>query len=336
MKTINSSPFATKCGNSVGTTRAANTNVRDGSVDPSEGTDPDTHKIYKKHPLYDITYQFQEAILGSATNSFDSYESVTINGSALQQRKYWQLLDTVTASVNAVDLEEKADTGSIPNVTREHNQCSLSNAQWDTVADQTGTLTWLYPNNVDSVPQGIHGKFRFFQPFNIAQSNSDYFNADVLTCQNGVNLGTVCTTAGAADAACVVGSTCAPTGAYEQGPRFWMQMFQRTPQYDLSHYFSSTQTYTHAKFPATGEGRNSAGMDKFAGRGNKSRWTMSDDQLKDNPELQHFFQQQTDMVSQENRDFFDSRAKDSKTSLNNQYMHLKNWDNTVYNNWGAK
>lgn len=332
MKNINSSPFATKCGNSVGTRRDVSTIVRL-NTDPALG-DPGTHKDYQVHPLFTITNAFQKTILGDP----DTYEDVSYNGATLKQRRYWQLLDTVTASVNAVDLTANADNVN----DRSWNECSLSNAQWDTLGGGNGqspqVLTaYYYKNNIDRVPQGLHGKFRFFQPFNIAQSNADYYNKDINTCQNNAELGTVCTTLGTnTDAACN-GGTCAATGSYQQGPRFWMQMFQRTPQYDLSHYFSSTQsTYTHAKFPATGEGRNSAGMDKFAGRGNKSRWTMSDDQLRDNPELQHFFQQQTDMVSQENRDFFDSRAKDSKTSLANQYMYLKNWDNTVYNNWGAK
>jgi len=321
MKNINSSPFATKCGNSVGTRREVNTIVRL-NTDPAGG-DPGTHKRYMAHPLYAITENFSKAILGTMTTHF---EDVTINGTTTKQRRYWQLLDTTTAAVNAVSLTN-SDSGS----DASYFECSLSNAQWDTLGGQTLTA-FYYKNNIDRVPQGIHGKFRFFQPFNIAQSNSDYYNADISTCQNATNLGTVCTL----PSDCPTG-TCDQTGAYEKGPRFWMQMFQRTPQYDLSHYFSKDQsTYTHARFPSTGEGRNSAGMDKFAGRGNKSRWTIAEETLRDNPELQHFFQQQTDMISQENRDFFDSRARDAKTSLSAQNMYLKNWDNSVYNNWDRK
>ena len=332
MKNINSSPFATKCGNSIGTRREVDTIVRL-NTDPTVG-DPAAHKTYKAHPLYTITNNFRLAILGDLTvgSPGEHFEDVTINGSTTKQRRYWQLLDTTTALVNAVSLTS-TESGN----DRSWFECSLSNAQWDSLAGQTLTSDY-YKNNIDRIPQGINGKFRFFQPFNLAQSNADYYNADVLTCQNATNLGTVCTTVGVQDNCTGAGSMCTATGSYEQGPRFWMQMFQRTPQYDLSHYFSKDQTtpYTHAKFPSTGEGRNSAGMDKFAGRGNKSRWTIAEDQLRDNPELQHFFQQQTDMVSQENRDFFDARARDAKTSLSTPNMYLKNWDNSVYNGFDGK
>ena len=323
MKNINSSPFATKCGNSVGTRREVDTIVRL-NTDPALG-DPALHKTYKAHPLYAITENFSKAILGTMSAHF---EDVTINGTTTKQRRYWQLLDTTTAAVNAVSL-----TNSDSGTNASYFECSLSNAQWDTLGGQTLTA-FYYKNNIDRVPQGLNGKFRFFQPFNIAQSDSDYYNADIKTCQNATNLGTVCTL----PTDCTGGSpSCTQTGAYQKGPRFWMQMFQRTPQYDLSHYFSKDQsTYTHARFPSTGEGRNSAGMDKFAGRGNKSRWTIAEETLRDNPELQHFFEQQTDMISQENRDFFDSRARDAKTSLSTPNMYLKNWDNSVYNNWDRK
>merc|ERR1719220_2075990 len=95
---------------------------------------------------------------------------------------------------------------------------------------------------------------------------------------------------------------------------FGCKCCQRTPQYDISHWYENDAVFT-AKFPAVGEGRNSAGMDKFAGRGNLSRSTIDKATLQNNSELQHFFQHQTDMVSQENRDFFDGRARDAQTSI---------------------
>ena len=106
-------------------------------------------------------------------------------------------------------------------------------------------------------------------------------------------------------------------------------MFQRTPQYDLSAYYQTDATFT-AKFPSVGEGRNSAGMDKFAGRGNLSRSTIDKATLNGNSELQHFFQHQTDMVSQENRDFFDGRARDAQTALSNSNMYLRRYDNNDF------
>jgi len=72
--------------------------------------------------------------------------------------------------------------------------------------------------------------------------------------------------------------------------------------------------------------------DKFAGRGNKSRWELSETTLRENPELQHFFQQQTDMTSQENRDFFDSRARDAATSQDANNLYLRRWDNSFWTN----
>ena len=198
--------------------------------------------------------------------------------------------NSITARINA----STGATAPVYDFTQAENQCSLSNAQWSTSSDATD-LT----DNVTKYPQGIHNKFRFFQPFNIAQSNADFYD--------GTN--------------------------YQIGPRFWMQMFQRTPQYDLSGWYSTTDRKT-PKFPSTGEGRNSAGMDKFAGRGNKSRWAAGNrDVMNGNTELQHFFQQQTDMVSQENRDFFDSRAKDARTTYNNANMHLRRYDNNDFWNF---
>jgi len=67
-----------------------------------------------------------------------------------------------------------------------------------------------------------------------------------------------------------------------------MQMFQRTQKYDLSAFYGAGATFT-AKFPAVGEGRNSAGMNKFAGRGNLSTSNIDKTTLQSNTELQHFF-----------------------------------------------
>ena len=52
--------------------------------------------------------------------------------------------------------------------------------------------------------------------------------------------------------------------------------------------------------PVTGEGRNSLGMDKYKFRGNS--YTSSFGGFP-----QHVFEHQSDMPSQENRDFFDQR-----------------------------
>ena len=102
MKNINSSPFATKCGNSIGTRREVDTIVRAGT-DPTAG-DPAEHKTYIAHPLYAITNNFRLAILGDLQPGGEHFEDVTINGSTTKQRRYWQLLDTTTALVNAVSL----------------------------------------------------------------------------------------------------------------------------------------------------------------------------------------------------------------------------------------
>jgi len=305
MKEINSSPFATKCGNNQGTRRDATIAVHDDTAYTSTPfTDPYS---YTEHPLATELKKFSEKILSTSS----SYSS--------GQREYWGLLDSATSAINTVALTN-TQSGT-PTEARAWFACSLSNAQWDLLQGQT-TLSQMIANNRDHFPVGIDKKFRFFQPFNIAQSNADYFNADLSTCQSPAELGNICTT----DADCDGSSgSCDATGAYVQGPRFWMQMFQRTPQYDLSHFYGVSQSFT-AKFPATGEGRNAAGMDKFAGRGNKSRWTLPEATLQ-NKELQHFFQQQTDMVSQENRDFFDSRARDAATSIDANRVYLKRWDN---------
>ena len=345
MKEINSSPFATKCGNPVGTKRNENTEIL-GVGDPTAALVGAIEK-YAKHPLYDITNKFEQAIVGGVVGA-DGVVSAGGVGAAYasNERAYWGLLESTTAAVNGVDLSEKAKVTGTPDVL-EDNRCSLSNAQWTPhIPDPVGTSVvttsneaQYFSNNVARIPQGIQNKFRFFQPFNIAQSNADYHNEDLKTCGSASNLGAICVTAATCTA--IGGST--PTcdaGIYQQGPRFWMQMFQRTPQYDMSQFTDNGQSNYYAKFPSTGEGRNSAGMDKFAGRGNKSRWTsesgnpLTEKLLRDNSELQHFYQQQTDMVSQENRDFFDSRARDAGTSFASSNMYLKRWDNPLH--WTQK
>jgi len=313
MKEINSSPFATKCGNNHGTRRSE-------QVDTLPDNATTAQYRYPIHPIATHLAKFATAIDG-ATSFTDS------------QRTYWSLLDTMTGLINAVEMVNVAQTADTPPV-RDYKACSLSNAQWDLLQGNSD-LTAMTQNNRAKTPQGIHGKFRFFQPFNIAQSNADYFNSDQKTCDTAstTNFGKYCTV----QADCQVASAgdCTVVGAYEQGPRFWMQMFQRTPQYDLSHWFNNSAAPANhftAKFPSVGEGRNSAGMDKFAGRGNKSRWELGETALRGNPELQHFFQQQTDMTSQENRDFLDSRARDAATSQDVTNVYLKRWDNGFWTN----
>jgi len=303
MKEINSSPFSTKCGNNIGTRRDTGVQVHGDAT----GGSPSVDYTFTEHPLHTLVEDFEEAILSSNANAY-------VNN----QRAYWDLLGTITGSINGL-----AGNNGLKNTgASDHFACSLSNAQWDSLQSETD-LAQMLKNNRHKIPQGIHNKFRFFQPFNIAQATADYFNADLGTCSLGsTNFADICTV----DGDCTSGTCTTTTGAYVQGPRFWMQMFQRTPQYDLSHWYGLAQSFD-AKFPATGEGRNAAGMDKFAGRGNKSRWTLSDAAVQANPELQHFFQQQTDMVSQENRDFFDSRARDAATSIDANRVYLKRWDN---------
>ena len=251
---------------------------------------------------------------------------ITTNAEALvnNQHGYWQLITNTDAASVTQDIN---GTGSGANkmtdalYADDKNKCSLSNSQWANSDDSATLLA-----NRQHYPQGIHNKFRFFQPFNIAQSHADYYNADQYICNSASsNTGEYCING---DSTCT-GGACDVQGAYVQGPRFWMQMFQRSSQYDLSAYFKADNLFT-AKFPAVGEGRNSAGMDKFAGRGNLSRSTIDKATLQNNSELQHFFQHQTDMVSQENRDFFDGRAKDAQTSIANSKMYLRRYDNNDF------
>merc|ERR1712227_514971 len=274
MKEINSSPFSTKCGNSVGTRRNEQVIVT--------GTNAGTY-----------------AASNIALILAELKTRITTNAQALvnNQAGYWQLLTNTDAASITQDINGSSTATGANKMTDAlyadiKNQCSLSNAQWATSADATERTT-----NIAKYPQGINTKFRFFQPFNIAQSAADYYDSDA--------------------------------NQYKIGPRFWMQMFQRTPQYDLSAYYKTDTVFT-AKFPSVGEGRNSAGMDKFAGRGNLSRSTIDKATLNGNSELQHFFQHQTDMVSQENRDFFDGRARDAQTAVDYANVHLKRYDNTAF------
>lgn len=302
MREINSSPFSTKCGNSVGTRRSEQVVVsgtNSGTYDPSN-----------------IALILAELKTRITTNT-----QALVNGHA----GYWQLLTNTDAASITQDINGSSTATGDNKMTDDlysdiKNQCSLSNAQW-----ATSTVDTEKQANSRKYPQGIHGKFRFFQPFNIAQSNADYYNEEQSVCATGsTDAGKYC----ASNTDCE-NSDCTLAGAYETGPRFWMQMFQRTPQYDLSAYYK-TDTVFAAKFPSVGEGRNSAGMDKFAGRGNLSRSTIDKATLNGNSELQHFFQHQTDMVSQENRDFFDGRARDAQTALANSNMYLRRYDNNDF------
>ena len=320
MKEINSSPFSTKCGNAHGTRRSETVDVHPDDA-TSYGSQSNVFR-YVTHPLATSLKKFIEAI--DSTTAF-----ATVNSQ--NQRAYWGLLDSMTAEINGLTYTNTV-TGSAP-IAVSHFACSLSNAQWDSLngghASSETDLATMEKFNRRKIPQGIHNKFRFFQPFNIAQSDASFFNPNQLSCddQDMTTFGNYCTS----DGDCGTGECTTGTGSYETGPRFWMQMFQRTPQYDLSHWYTTGATFT-AKFPAVGEGRNSAGMDKFAGRGNKSRWTLSETTLRSNPELQHFYQQQTDMTSQENRDFFDGRARDAATSYTDTNTYLKRFDNQFWTN----
>ena len=74
--------------------------------------------------------------------------------------------------------------------------------------------------------------------------------------------------------------------------KMWIDDFVKTAMADLQAGQSGN--------PVTGEGRNSVGMDKYKYRGNSYTNGGSDF-----PE--HVFEHQSDMPSQENRDFFDAR-----------------------------
>jgi len=96
-----------------------------------------------------------------------------------------------------------------------------------------------------------NGRFRFFHPFQLADTTLDYNN-----------------------------------------PTMWIDDFVKTAMADMQAGNSGN--------PVTGEGRNSVGMDKYKYRGNS--YNHGGSQF---PE--HVFEHQSDMPSQENRDFFDAR-----------------------------
>jgi len=73
----------------------------------------------------------------------------------------------------------------------------------------------------------------------------------------------------------------------------WIHSFVKTAMSDLA---GSTQN------PVTGEGRNSMGMDKFKHRGNQY--------AQGGFGAAHRFEHQSDLPSQENRDFFDTRKNE--------------------------
>merc|ERR1712176_107688 len=229
MKEINSSPFSTKCGNSVGTKRHESTIV----TGTNKGTYPES----------------TIALILAALATRITDNTTVLDGNS--QSGYWQLLTNTDAS-SITQTINGTNTGGTNNMTDDlyadaRNKCSLSNAQW-----ATSTTESELQDNRQNYPQGINGKFRFFQPFNIAQSNADYYNAEQSVCDSASsNTGAYCSD----DSECT-GGACDQVGAYETGPRFWMQMFQRTPQYDLSAYYTAGAVFT-AKFPAVGEGTNS-------------------------------------------------------------------------------
>jgi len=78
--------------------------------------------------------------------------------------------------------------------------------------------------------------------------------------------------------------------------KYFIDTFIQTAMIDLGGSSSGN--------PVTGEGRNSVGMDKYRLRGNS--YTVSGSNF---PE--HVFEHQSDMPSQENRDFFDARIDNS-------------------------
>ena len=182
---------------------------------------------------------------------------------------------TASTATNNYWYEASQLTGNINGITAANALCSLSNDVWATSSGSDLTA---------SPAQFIAGTFRFFQPFHIAMPNA-----------------LVMDTAG--------------TEYVSQGPRYFMQEFQREPMYDMSKFATNAANgWFMAKFPAVGEGRNSAGMDKYAGRGNQNAIADTDPATKIH---RHYFEHQTDMVSQENRDFFDARRKDAKEVLQN-------------------
>jgi len=83
---------------------------------------------------------------------------------------------------------------------------------------------------------------------------------------------------------------------FDDASIYFIDTFVKTAMLDLGGANSGN--------PVTGEGRNSVGMDKYRLRGNS--YTNSGSNF---PE--HVFEHQSDMPSQENRDFFDARIDNS-------------------------
>ena len=77
-----------------------------------------------------------------------------------------------------------------------------------------------------------------------------------------------------------------------------------TPVLYIDEFIKTAMTdlMSGSRNPVTGEGRNSLGMDKYKYRGNSYAF-----QAGNFP--QHVFEHQSDMPSQENRDFFDRRIQ---------------------------
>ena len=80
--------------------------------------------------------------------------------------------------------------------------------------------------------------------------------------------------------------------------RFWEKLTVHSWQTPLKTVMTDLAGF-QSRNPVTGEGRNSLGMDKYKFRGNS--YTSS------GGFPQHAFEHQSDMPSQENRDFFDQR-----------------------------
>jgi hypothetical protein len=252
MSYVNSSPFSTKCGDSVGS-------KRDAVTGPTA-----TATTYGIHPLNATS----DNILNKLSQAITVDQNLTPAGAA-GTLLYYELIGAI-APQTGTSITTQINAATI--LFSGEDRCSLSNAVWNMASETERSF----------LPIDLGGRFRFFQPFNIAQTNAVFWDG---------------------------------TSAYVAGQRFWMQMFQRTPQFDMSYFGRVLATTDDFKprFPSTGEGRNSAGADKYAGRGNRSRYNYINNAFpaNNNQYFQHFFEHQTDLISQENRDFFDARAHDA-------------------------
>ena len=114
---------------------------------------------------------------------------------------------------------------------------------------------------------------------------------------------------------CELSNTSFSGGPYDGDARFFRPFMLADPK-GTSGDFSSVSLFiddfvktamldiggTNSGNPVTGEGRNSVGMDKYRYRGNS--YTGVSGNFPD-----HVFEHQSDMPSQENRDFFDARIQ---------------------------